>query len=488
MSSPSKLAAVILAAGKGTRMKSARAKVMHEVLGRPMLAYSLEAARHLAPDKILVVVGHGADEVRAAFAGQASFVEQTPPRGTGHAVSVALEQLAGFEGTVLILCGDMPLLTGEALGQLLERHRARGAALTCLTARVEHPGDFGRLVRAADGRVERIVEARDATAEELALREVNLGTYCAEAGVLHQVLPLLSSDNRQGEFYLTDAVALCHRHGHLVEALVTEDLELSLGINSRADLARATAALRRRILERWMLEGVTVLDPASTWVEPDVQIGVDTVLLPGTMLCGSTRVGQNCRVGPHSRLLDCTLEDEVQVQYSVLQEVYVGRGSTVGPFAHLRPGTRVGPRVRLGNFVETKNTILEEGCKVPHLSYVGDAQVGPRVNVGAGTITCNYDGHQKHRTVLEEGAFIGSNTSLVAPVRVGRGARTGAGAVVTRDVPPETLVVGVPARPLKSVSGPEGPGTRLQARLAGAPENVLGLEDSSGEARKVTRD
>lgn len=450
MSDP-KLAAVILAAGKGTRMKSERAKVLHTLLGRPMFRYVLDAAEAAGASRRLLVVGHQAEEVRRAAPEGVEFALQAEQRGTGHAVLAGLKALGDFSGQVLILNGDMPLLTGSLLSRLVARHRQAGAELTLATARVPAPSDFGRVVRDADGRVARVVEARDDSRQGLTHLEVNLGTYCAEAELLRSLLPRLRAENAQGELYFTDVPGMAVREGRRVESVACPDPELGLGINTRADLARVAAVLNRRLLQAWMLEGVTVLDPATTWVEPGVQMGRDTVLMPFTILEGNTVIGQRCTIGPGAQITDSRVEDGARIQHSVLQGARVGPEATVGPFAYLRPGANIGPRVRVGDFVEIKNSTVEADAKVPHLSYVGDAHIGPRVNLGCGTITCNFDGARKHRTIIEEGAFIGSNTSLVAPVTVGREAATGAGAVVTRDVPPHTLVVGIPARPLRDL-------------------------------------
>ncbi|MCE7873138.1 UDP-N-acetylglucosamine diphosphorylase/glucosamine-1-phosphate N-acetyltransferase [bacterium CPR1] len=447
MSSP-RPAAIVLAAGKGTRMKSNRAKVLHPLLGRPLLDYALDALEGLAADPLLVVVGHEAEAVRQAVGHRAHFAEQTEQKGTGHAVMMAAPGLEGFEGPVLITYGDMPLLTGDSLQKLLDA----GADVALLSADFPEAADFGRIIRSGEGRVTGIVEARDCTPEQLMVREVNMGCYCVQAGLLRELLPRLGTANDQGEYYLTDIVSLAVEGGHRVEAVKIEDLDQSLGVNTRADLARAGEVLRERINRKWMLAGVSILDPASTWIEPSVKIGVDTVILPQTMVQGETVIGEGCQIGPQTRIVSCTVGNDCTIQNSVLTEARLEEKVNVGPFAYLRPGSDLGPGSKVGDFVEIKNSRIEAGAKVPHLSYVGDAEVGARVNVGCGTITCNYDGKAKHKTILEEGAFIGSNTSLVAPVRVGAGARTGAGSVVNRDVEPGSTVVGVPARPLRQKS------------------------------------
>ncbi len=451
---PTPLAAIVLAAGKGTRMKSERAKVLHPLLGRPMLFYVLDALGEVQVERTVLVIGHEADQVRQTCGVGLRYAEQTVQRGTGHAVLMAMAELQDFQGQVLILCGDMPLVTGPVLQELLHAHRRSGDDLTVLTANSREMREFGRIVRSADGHVQRIVEARDCTPEEYALTEVNLGAYCAEVEFLRQFLPRIGTDNAQGEIYLTDLVRLGSAAGRPVGAVRTADVESSLGINSRADLAKAAGVLNRRLLHQLMLGGVTILDPASTWVEPGVQVGPDTEILPGTLLSGNTTIGSGCTVGPQTRLVDSLVGDRVTVQYSVLTQARVAEGATIGPFAYLRPGTEIGPGARVGDFVEIKNSTIGAGSKVPHLSYVGDATVGSRVNVGCGTITCNYDGRAKHRTVIGDGVFLGSNTSLVAPVTLGEGSATGAGSVVIRDVPAHTLVAGVPAQTLRRLDQP----------------------------------
>jgi bifunctional UDP-N-acetylglucosamine pyrophosphorylase/glucosamine-1-phosphate N-acetyltransferase len=446
---PTPLASIVLAAGKGTRMKSERAKVLHPLLGRPMLFYILDALQEVQVERTVLVIGHEADQVRQVCGPAHRYAEQTLQRGTGHAVLTALPSLEDFEGRVLILYGDMPLLTGAVLQELYAAHLASGDDLTILTADAPELRDFGRIVRLPDGHVERIVEARDCDPAEYALREVNLGAYCAKVGLLREFLPQIGSQNAQNEIYLTDLVALASAAGRPVGALQTADLESSLGVNNRADLAQAGLVLNRRMLHRMMLDGVTVLDPGSTWVEPGVRVGPDTEILPGTMLSGQTVIGTGCVLGPHTRIVDSRVGNRVRIQHSVLLQAEVEDEATVGPFAYLRPDSRIGPGARVGDFVEIKNSVIGAGAKIPHLSYVGDAEVGSRANIGCGTITCNYDGTAKHRTLIGEGAFIGSNTSLVAPVRIGAGAATGAGSVVVRDVPAGALVAGVPARPMR---------------------------------------
>ncbi len=436
---------LILAAGKGTRMKSRRAKVLHELCGRPMLSYPLDVAAGLGAGEVICVVGHQAEEVREAFAGRdgVTWVEQREQLGTGHAVLAAAPRLSGFSGDVLILCGDTPLLTAATLEGLLAAHRGSGASLSLLSVVIDEPAGYGRLVRTPEGEPARIVEARDCTPEELAISEVNTGIYCAAAPFLREAVAGLSADNAQGELYLTDIVEAAHRAGLKVSAVRAADASEVMGVNDRADLARAAKLLQGRILERLMLSGVTIIDPDNTYIEPGVEIGPDTTVFPGATLGGATRIGAGCRIESWVSIRDCLIYDGARVLHgSVCEEASVGPGAQVGPLARLRPGTELGPRVRVGNFVEVKKSVIGEGSKVNHLSYIGDTTIGRDVNVGAGTITCNYDGLSKHRTIIGDGAFIGSDTQFIAPVEVGAGALIGAGSTITKDVPPGMMAIG----------------------------------------------
>ena len=429
--------AVILAAGLGTRMRSSLAKVLHPLCGRPMVAWVVEAVRHAGCEPV-VVVHHQEDAVRAALPG-VRCVRQEQPRGTGDAVRAASPALPA-EGTVLVLPGDAPLLRAETLDALL---RAHGEALcTVLSTRVERPGAYGRIVREG-GRVARIVEASEASAEELSIREVNSGIYAFDAAWLRErVLPTLRPHPPKDELYLTDAVALAAAEGRL-QALCTEDARSLAGINDRVALAQAEDVLQERILEAHALAGVSFQRPATVRVEVDVEIAPDVLVEPGVVLGGRCRIGAGARIGAHAVLRDSLVAEGAVVKpASVLEGAQVGPEAEVGPFAHLRKGSRLERRCRVGNFVETKNTRIGEGAKASHLSYLGDADVGAGANVGAGTITCNYDGYAKHPTVIGAGAFIGSNSSLVAPLNVGEGALVGAGSTVTASVPAGALAIG----------------------------------------------
>ena len=436
-------AAVVLAAGKGTRFRSERAKVLHEVAGRTLLRWVLEALRPLGLARTVVVVGHQGDDVaaEAAAAGLPGLVTVRQPeqRGTGHAVRCAVEAGALDDvDTVLVVPGDVPLLRSDDLRDVLAAHERSGDEVTLLTARLADPSGYGRVLRDAHQRVIGVVEHRDASDAQRRIDEICTSVYAFRRESLAAELGSLRTDNDQGEEYLTDVIAPLAERG---AGAVVGDAESVAGVNDRVQLAAAGAVLRRRILERLMLDGVTVVDPAATYVGADVSVGVDTVLLPATHLEGRTRVGRGAVVGPSSRLVDAVVADGATVQASVVIEAEVGPDAVVGPFSYLRPGTRLGPRAKAGTFVEMKNTTVGAGSKVPHLSYMGDATIGEGANIGAGTITCNYDGRAKHPTVIGDGAFIGSDTMLIAPVVIGARAVTGAGSAITKDVPDDALAV-----------------------------------------------
>jgi len=448
------LSAVVLAAGEGTRMRSATPKVLHPLCGRPMLLHVIDALVALPLERIVVVVGHGAERVTKTLQEQLAtempveFVEQHVQRGTGDAASVALT--AGVfdldaEDDLLVVPGDAPLLRAETLVALARAHRETDAAATALTAVLDDPAGYGRVVRDENGDVDHVVEQSDATPDELEIQEINTSIYCFRRGLLAPALRRLNPENAQGEYYLTDAISVLKETGHVVVGVVAEDPYEIVGVNDRAQLAEVEAALRRRINRRWMREGVSMTDPERIYVDATVELEPDVQLLPGTILEGRTVIAAGSVIGPDTHLVDTIVGERVVMRNTVANEAEVGDDATVGPFAHLRPGTRLGPDVHIGNFVETKNADIGAGTKANHLAYLGDVEVGPGANIGAGTITANYDGREKHRTRIGKGARIGSNNVLVAPVEVGDDAYTAAGAVVTRNVPPGALAKGVPA-------------------------------------------
>ncbi len=436
------VAAIVLAAGQGTRFRSDTAKVLHRAAGRSLLGHVLEAVRPLELGQVLVVVGHQADEVSAEVEARrlpgAGIVLQAEQRGTGHAVQEAVPALDPGIRRVLILPGDTPLLTPEVLTELLTAGHAGGALLT---ARMSDPSGYGRVVRAEAGTVARVVEHRDATPAERAIDEINAGMYLLDRELLESALARLSDDNAQGELYLTDVVELLAGQGAPVAAVVAEAARIA-GVNDRSQLAVAAAALRRAHLEHLMREvGVSVTDPATTYVDVDVEVARDAVLLPGTILESGTKVGPRSVIGPHSHLTRCTIGADVTLHSTRASDAVVGDGATVGPYTHLRPGTQLGRSTKVGAFAETKNAVVGEGSKVPHLAYVGDATIGEQVNISCGVITVNYDGRTKSHTTIEDGAFVGCDTMLIAPVTIGAGAYTAAGSTITDDVPARALAI-----------------------------------------------
>lgn len=418
-------------------MCSSLPKVLHGICGRPMLDYVLESASALTGN-IVVVAGHGATLVKEACGPQWRYVVQKEQRGTGHAVMTALGELPQ-SGRLLVLCGDTPLLQSAHLRQLLEAHGENG--VTMITARLPDPSGYGRVVRNSDGSVALVVEEKDASPAQKEINEINTGTYCFEIEPLRRFLPLLQANNAQGEFYLTDIIALARQAGCKAGAWLLDDYRSGLGINDRLQLAGATEQLRARINQLLMLQGVTIIDPQSTYIDHGVRVAPDTVILPQTIIEGKTEIGPSCRIGPGVHLRDSRLEEGVIVRNSVVEESLLEAGARVGPFAYIRPGCRIGRQVRIGDFVEIKNSVIGDGAKVPHLSYVGDADIGSRVNLGAGVILVNYDGRRKHRTTIEEGAFIGCNSNLISPVKIGAGSYVGAGSTINIDVPPGDLAL-----------------------------------------------
>ena len=437
----SDLLAVILAAGKGTRMKSALPKVLHRVGGKSMVEHVLDAAKGAGSSRNIVVIGFGAEKVQEALGSNAEFVIQAEQLGTGHAVQQTESLLQDFNGTVMVLCGDTPLLEGKMLAKLYAEHKAQNAVATVLTAIMPNPAGYGRVIRDAKGQVVKIVEQKDATPAELAVDEVNTGIYCFERSVLFEALSGINCSNNQGEYYLTDVIGILAAKKAKVWATAAEQYEQTFGINSRAQLADAEKILRKRKLGELMDNGVTIMDIDSTFIDAGVEIAPDTTIYPFTWLEGSTTIGSGCEIGPNTRLQNAKVGDNVTLHFTYAHDCEIKNDVTVGPYVHLRPKTVLSEGVKVGNFVEVKNSIVGQNSKIPHLSYIGDTDMGGKVNIGSGTITVNYDGKNKHRTVIEDGAFIGCNTNLVAPVTVGCGAYVGAGSTITKDVPGEALGV-----------------------------------------------
>ena len=462
---PQRTAAVILAAGGGTRMKSGSPKVLHIAAGRPLLVHVLAAVEPLGLSEHYVVVSSRTDIFERALesAGLRDAVElvvQDPPQGTADAVRQALAAAGSAFGTILVLQGDSPLIKTETLDALLHVHADSSAAATVLTARVDDPTGYGRILRSEDGVVETIVEERDASYEERAINEINAGVYVFDVAALTEALGEIDSANAQNEYYLTDVVPALRARGLNVAAYRGQIQEV-LGVNSRVQLAAVTEVLRRRTCELWMEQGVTIVDPATTYIDSSVTIGRDATIHPFTFLEGKTSVGEGAEVGPQVRVVDSEIHEQAVVTFAVIRSSSIGPEASVGPFASLRPGTRLERGARLGTFVESKQTTIGENSKANHLAYLGDAEIGRGVNVGAGTITCNWDGQRKHPTVIEDEAYIGSDTMLVAPARVGKRAATGAGSVVRGDVPDGALAVGMPARIL------EGKGNKMTPKDGG---------------------
>lgn len=442
-------AAVILAAGQGTRMKSKLAKVLHPVAGKPMIEYAVETAKYAGVEKTVVVVGHQGDQVRALLGDRVIFAYQPVQFGTGDAVKCAHEALEKNGGHVLVFYADMPLFRPETIRSLVDKHLASGATLTMLTVVSEETMNFGRILRDASGQAVRIVEEVEATPQEYAIKEINPGVYCFQADWLWENLQALKPSPQKGEYYLTDLLGMAVGQGVRVETETIRDVSQCIGINTRVHLALAEKIMRERTRERVMTEGVTLLDPASVFIDADVKIGQDTVILPNTHLQGKTRIGSDCRIGPNAIILDSVIGDACTIGPSVIESSTLEDHVDMGPFCHLRPGAYLSRHVHLGNYAEVKKSRLGEGVHMGHFSYMGDADVGAHTNIGAGTITCNYDGKHKHKTIIGENVFIGSDSLLVAPLTIGDNARTGAGAVVTRDVPSNSLAVGVPARVIR---------------------------------------
>ncbi len=437
----SDVAIVVLAAGKGTRMKSELPKVLHKIGSKTMLEEVLFTANKLNPKRLVVVVGFGADKVKATLSEDVIAVTQKVQLGTGHAMMQALPALDGFEGNVMILYGDVPLLSFQTLKNLLKKHLETKAAVTVLTALVDDPTGYGRIIR-DEGTFLKIVEQKDASAKEKQIKEINSGVYCFTSKALREYLPLLSPQNKQGEYYLTDVLSLAKSDGKVVETLITEDLEEILGANNRLQLAELANLRNKRKLTELMLGGVTIFDPNNTYIDNEVEIDPDTTIEPGTFIYGKCHVASNTVIGPYSTLIDTDVGSNVTIERSVIVKAIIHSGAQIGPFAHIRPETTVCEDAKVGNFVELKNSTIGKGSKASHLTYLGDTKLGENVNIGAGTITCNFDGCNKNQTEIGNNAFIGSNSSLVAPLTIGKNAFTGAGSTITKDIPENALGIG----------------------------------------------
>ena len=446
-----KITAVLLAAGQGTRMKSDVPKVLHPLCGKPMLWHVLEALKSAATEKPVVIVGHGAQAVKKYLGDLAECVVQEPQLGTAHAAMQAEPLLRGKTDLVIVTYADMPLLRGETFQRLVETQRLNPGPFSLLTVIADDPRGFGRIVRKADGTVEAIVEEYVATPEQREIKELNVGAYCFKAEWLWDALQRIEKNPKKGEYYLTDIVELAVKENLPVQAVLHDDFMETIGINTRVHLSEAEAALRMRINREQMLNGVSMMDPASTYIDIGVKIGRDTTLLPNTYLHGNTEIGEGNIIGPNTIIRDSRIGNGCKVLASVLEGAVLEDDVDMGPFARLRKGAHLKSHVHMGNFGEVKDSTLHEGVKMGHFSYIGNATIGARTNIGAGTITANYDGEKKNSTEIGEDAFIGSDTMLVAPLKLGNGARTGAGAVVTKNVPEDTLVVGMPARAIRKI-------------------------------------
>jgi bifunctional UDP-N-acetylglucosamine pyrophosphorylase/glucosamine-1-phosphate N-acetyltransferase len=433
-------AAIVLAAGKSTRMKSKTPKALHPIAGLPVIRHILDALREAGAARIVVVTGAHSDQIRAALGDSVEYAEQTVQKGTGHAALMAAPALSDWRDPVVVLPGDAPLITSDAISSLIESHQNQAVSL--LTARLKDPTGYGRVIRDASGAVSAIVEHKDATEEQRKVDEVNVSIYAFDTEFLFDSLAKITPNNIQGEYYLTDVVSIARSQNLPVGALLWSDSDAGRGINTRVELAEASEILRRRILKRLMLDGVTIIDPASTFIDASVRIGQDTTIFPFTIITGDVSIGEDCLIGPGARISNSHIASSVKVKDSYIDQSSVGEGSTVGPFANLRPGSVIGRFVKIGDFVETKQSTLEDHVSAGHFTYLGNAVIGAGTNIGAGTITCNYDGKDKHQTTIGENAFIGSNSTLVAPVEIGGGAFVAAGSTITKQVPEDALAVG----------------------------------------------
>ncbi|WP_434178558.1 bifunctional UDP-N-acetylglucosamine diphosphorylase/glucosamine-1-phosphate N-acetyltransferase GlmU [Bacillus stercoris] len=433
--------AVVLAAGQGTRMKSKLYKVLHPVCGKPMVEHVVDEALKLSLSKLVTIVGHGAEEVKKQLGDKSEYALQAEQLGTAHAVKQAQPFLADEKGVTIVICGDTPLLTAETMEEMLKEHTQREAKATILTAVAEDPTGYGRIIRSQNGAVQKIVEHKDASEEERLVTEINTGTYCFDNEALFRAIDQVSNDNAQGEYYLPDVIEILKNEGETVAAYQTGNFQETLGVNDRVALSQAEQFMKERINKRHMQNGVTLIDPMNTYISPDAVIGSDTVIYPGTVIKGEVQIGEDTIIGPHTEIMNSSIGSRTVIKQSVVNHSKVGNDVNIGPFAHIRPDSVIGNEVKIGNFVEIKKTQFGDRSKASHLSYVGDAEVGTDVNLGCGSITVNYDGKNKYLTKIEDGAFIGCNSNLVAPVTVGEGAYVAAGSTVTEDVPEKALAI-----------------------------------------------
>ena len=433
--------AIVLAAGQGTRMKSDLYKVLHPVCGKPMVEHVIDHIRDLHSDRIVTIVGHGAEMVEQTLGNKSEYALQAQQLGTAHAVQQAEAVLADLEGTTLVVCGDTPLISTKTMAALLAHHHETEAKATILTAIADDPTGYGRIIRAENGDVMRNVEHKDTNDGERLVKEINTGTYCFDNRVLFETLKKVNNDNAQGEYYLPDVLGILKSEGQRISAYTTPDFHETLGVNDRVALAQAEKSMRQLIAEKHMRNGVTIISPEQTVISAEAEIGRDTVIQPGVIIEGATKIGAQCIIGPNSHIQNSTVGDDTTIHSSVVRDSMIGNQTAVGPFAHLRPDTQLGDHVKVGNFVEVKKSQLGDDSKVSHLSYIGDTEIGKNVNVGCGTITVNYDGKNKHKTEIEDYAFIGCNANLVAPVTIGKNAIVAAGSTVTKNVPENSLAI-----------------------------------------------
>ncbi|TDM07224.1 bifunctional UDP-N-acetylglucosamine diphosphorylase/glucosamine-1-phosphate N-acetyltransferase GlmU [Macrococcus lamae] len=434
--------AIILAAGKGTRMKSKLYKVLHPVCGKPMVKHVLDNVRKAGVTEVVTIVGHGAEQVKEVLGEESRFSMQEEQLGTAHAVSMAKEHLGGQTGTTVIVCGDTPLISEETISNFIAHHEKSGAKATILSAKTAQPFGCGRIIRDEHHNVVKIVEEKDASIEEKLITEISSGTFCFDNAALFEKLNQVDNNNAQGEYYLPDVIQLLQAEGEIVEAYITEDFDETLGVNDRVNLSKAERLMRQRINHHHMINGVTIIDPDATYIESDVVIGADTIIYPGTILAGKTVIGEDVFISANCEIKDSTIGDRAEIKQSVVKESIVGEETAVGPYAQLRPGSDIGRAAKIGNFVEIKKARLDDEAKVSHLSYIGDATVGERTNIGCGTITVNYDGKNKFKTTIGKDAFIGCNSNLVAPVTIGDESFIAAGSTITDDVPAASLALG----------------------------------------------